>query len=145
MLCSICGEVKQLPLWKDKAEINFFMGGHSKRRMLEISVWRILFFLWWLFEPYQLIIWQFSNTIVFLFALAKETTSAQPERFTPLLFRTQHPIVKFSGGKLISILGGNDTEIPKCTIAAVQVGRMSQLSQKKKHCKDYVIKTSNKW
>ena len=73
-------------------------------------------------------------TIVFLFALAKETTPAQPERFTPLLFRTQHPIVKFSGGRLISILGGNDTETPKCTIAAVQVGRMSQLSQKKKHC-----------
>ncbi|XP_074626048.1 uncharacterized protein LOC141884189 isoform X4 [Acropora palmata] len=52
---------------------------------------------------------------------AKETTPAQPERFTPLLYRTQHPIVKFSGGRLISILGGNDTETPKCTIAAVQM------------------------
>ncbi|XP_029196226.2 protein transport protein Sec16A-like isoform X7 [Acropora millepora] len=51
----------------------------------------------------------------------EETTSAQPERFTPLLYRTQHPIVKFSGGRLISILGGNDTETPKCTIAAVQM------------------------
>lgn len=66
-----------------------------------------------------------------LSTLAEEKTPPQPERFTPLLYRTQHPFVKFSGGRLISILGGNDTETPKCTIAAVQVGRMSQPFPKK--------------
>lgn len=51
----------------------------------------------------------------------EETAKSEPERFTPLLYRVQHPLVKFSGGKLLSLIGGEDDETPKCTIASVQV------------------------
>ncbi|XP_068695445.1 protein transport protein Sec16A-like isoform X2 [Montipora foliosa] len=54
-------------------------------------------------------------------APVEETPTSQPERFTPLLYGTQHPIVRFSGGRLISVIGGNETEAPRCTIASVQM------------------------
>jgi len=61
-----------------------------------------------------------------LLALAVETPKPEPERFTPLLYRVQHPLVRFSGGKLISLIGGEDNEAPSCTIASVQVRPLLQ-------------------
>ena len=61
-------------------------------------------------------------SVISLTAPVEETPTSQPERFTPLLYGTQHPIVRFSGGRLISVIGGNETEAPRCTIASVQVG-----------------------
>lgn len=50
----------------------------------------------------------------------EEIPKPEPERFTPLLYRVQNPLIRFSGGKLISIIP-NEDEVPKATIASVQV------------------------
>ena len=56
-----------------------------------------------------------------LLAPEQEVPQPEPERFTPLLYRVQHPLVRFSGGKLVSLIGSEDSETPKCTLASVQV------------------------
>ena len=49
------------------------------------------------------------------------TPESTPERFTPMLYRVQHPLVKFSGSRLVSLIDGEDGEAPRCTITSVQV------------------------
>lgn len=56
-----------------------------------------------------------------LLAPEQEVPQPEPERFTPLLYRVQHPLVRFSGGKLVSLIGGEDSERPKTILASVQV------------------------
>lgn len=47
---------------------------------------------------------------------------SEPARLTPHLYRVQHPLVRFSGGRLISLMSSEDEEEqPKCVIASVQV------------------------
>ena len=64
-----------------------------------------------------------SNSLSLLFPAAQtEVQESEPARLTPQLYRVQHPLVRFSGNRLISLLGsGEEDEQPKCVVAAVQV------------------------
>lgn len=69
---------------------------------------------------------EWMHILSFLFlvlATEAEVQESEPARLTPLLYRVQHPLVRFTGGgRLISLMSGEDEEEqPKCVIASVQV------------------------